>query len=60
MIPELMKWLGGSLFTWERKVDCVSPSETRSQCLSALGAADNRNIRLLIASLGHKKLSVTI
>lgn len=48
MADLLIKKLGGSPFTWGGKVDLVSPSETRNQYLSALRAADNRDLAPLL------------
>jgi hypothetical protein len=44
MADLLIRKLGGNPFTWGGKVDLVSPSETRNQYLSALRAADNRDM----------------
>lgn len=48
MADLLIKKLGRSPFTWGGKVDLVSPSETRNQYLSALRAADNRDLAPLL------------
>jgi Fic-DOC domain mobile mystery protein B len=48
MADLLIKKLGASPFTWGGQVDLVSPSAIRNQYLSALRAADNRDIGPLL------------
>jgi len=48
MADLLIVRLGGKPFSWGGNIDLASPSETRSSYLSALRAADARDIALLL------------